>query len=136
MVDAIGGAMWLRPSGNKDMPFRAQLRHAAILFNLSGAKSIARALAVDACMKKHRPTEEHFYLFALGVLPKGRGRGLARSLITNMTDEADQVGLPCWLENSNPRNESLYRGMGFEPVETFAPAKGCPPMTTMLRMPR
>lgn len=136
MVDAMGGAMWLRPLGCKDMSLWAQLSHAARLFKLAGARSIARALVVDAIMKKKRPKEEHFYLFALGVLPQRRGRGIARALITHMTDEADQASLPCWLENSNPRNESLYRGMGFEPVETFSPAPGCPPMTTMLRIPR
>lgn len=132
-VGPLGGAMWLQPRGSKDISIAAQLFHAATLFRVSGARSIARALSVNRIMARHRPDDDHFYLFALGVLPQGRGRGFARAMLTKMTDEADARRLPCWLENSNPRNESLYRGMGFVPVETFAPAPGCPPMTTMLR---
>lgn len=134
-VGPLGGAMWLQPRGRKDIAIAAQLSHAATLFRESGGRSIAKALLVNCIMDRHRPDEDHFYLFALGVLPQGRGRGIAREMVTRMTDAADAQRLPCWLENSNPRNEALYRAMGFTPIETFAPAPGCPPMTTMLRHP-
>jgi ribosomal protein S18 acetylase RimI-like enzyme len=84
-------------------------------------------------MRAKRPGQDHFYLFAVGVLPHGRGQGLGRALIRQMTDEADALGLTCWLENTNPRNEALYRSLGFEAVETFEPVPGCPPLTTMRR---
>lgn len=130
-----GAAMWLRPGGSKTIPVVATAALAIQLLRLSGAARIGRGLAVDAAMRDRRPTTPHFYLFAVGLRPDARGQGLGRALIGEMTVEADARGLPCWLENSNPRNETLYRGLGFEPVETFAPAPGCPPLTTMRRPP-
>ena len=111
----------------------AQAALALELMRLNGARSVRRAIAVDAAMRARRPVDAHFYLFAVGVLSTGRGKGIGRALITQVTAEADAMGLPCWLENSNPRNESLYRGLGFEVIETFAPVPGCPPLTTMRR---
>ncbi len=130
-----GGAMWLRPGGSKAVPLLAQASLAVALTRGAGPAHIARSLRVDAVMRACRPREPHFYLFAVGVLPAGRGQGLGTALITEMTDEADAAGLPCWLENTNPPNEGLYRGLGFVPVETFTPAPGCPPVTTMRRQP-
>jgi GNAT superfamily N-acetyltransferase len=129
----VGGAMWLRPGGSKRLPILAQAALALELVRLTGARSVRRAIAVDAAMRARRPVDAHFYLFAVGVLSTGRGKGIGRALITQVTAEADAMGLPCWLENSNPRNESLYRGLGFEVIETCAPAPGCPPLTTMRR---
>lgn len=131
----LGGAVWLGPGTSKLMPWSAQLRLAWQLIRLSGPDSVSRSLRVDEAMRSKRPADPHFYLFAVGVLPEGRGRGLARALIQRMTDQADALGLPCWLENTNPLNEPLYCGLGFEAVETFSPAPGCPPLTTMLRPP-
>lgn len=135
LAGELGGAMWLRPGGSKTIPPLATAALALDLLRLSGPARVRRGLAVDAAMSGRRPKAPHFYLFAVGILPAARGQGLGRALIGEMTAEADAAGLPCWLENSNPRNEPLYRGLGFEPVETFAPAPGCPPLTTMLRPP-
>lgn len=134
-ASSLGGAVWLGPGASKLMPWGAQLRLAWQLTRLSGPGSVSRSLRVDAAMRAKRPANPHFYLFAVGVLPEGRGRGLGRALILRMTDQADAWGLPCWLENTNPTNEPLYSGLGFEVVETFSPAPGCPPLTTMLRPP-
>jgi pimeloyl-ACP methyl ester carboxylesterase/GNAT superfamily N-acetyltransferase len=130
-----GGAMWLRPGGSKALPMWAQASLAVQLLRLAGPACIRRSLIVDARMRAERPAQDHFYLFAVGVLPQGRGQGIGRALIQQMIDEADVMGLPCWLENTNPSNEALYRSLGFEVVETFEPAPGCPPLTTMRRRP-
>lgn len=135
LAGAQGAAMWLRPGGSKAIPLLATAALALNLLRLSGAARIRRGLAVDAAMSNRRLKTPHFYLFAVGIVPAARGQGLGRAMIGEMIAEADAAGLPCWLENSNPRNEPLYRGLGFEAVETFAPAPGCPPLTTMLRPP-
>lgn len=131
-VPGIGGSMWLHPGGSKSLPILAQLQ---LLPHLSGFAGLKRALAVDKAMQMRRPREPHYYLFAVGVLPEWRGQGLARKILAPMFERADREQLPCWLENSNPRNESLYRGMGYVPVETFEAAPGCPPIATMMREP-
>lgn len=130
-----GGTMWLGPGGSKDLPLLPQLQLITRLVRMSGIGVVSRALAVDAAMKRRRLAAPHYYLFAVGVLPAARGQGLARRLIGELLARADAEGLPAWLENSNPRNESLYRGLGFTPVETFEAAPGCPPLTTMQRAP-
>lgn len=128
-----GGAMWLRPGGSKVLPWVSQASLALDLVRESGLGSVSRALAVDAVLRRHRPQTPHYYLFAIGVSASARGRGLGASMIAAMTAEADREGVDCWLENTNPRNESLYRRMGFEVVDTFAPVRGCPPVSTMRR---
>ncbi|QHL91669.1 GNAT family N-acetyltransferase [Sphingomonas changnyeongensis] len=133
IADQGGGTMWLGPGGSKAMPILPQLALVARLIGAGGPGAVGRALAVDRAMRRRRPAEPHFYLFAVGVAAEARGAGLGRRLIAATLEQADRAGLPAWLENSNPRNESLYRGLGFVPVETFAPAPGAPPLTTMQR---
>lgn len=132
-IPGIGGSMWLHPGGSKSLPLFAQLQ---LLPHLNGFTGLKRALAVDKAMQLRRPQWPHYYLFAVGVLPQWRGKGLARQILAPVLERADSLGLPCWLENSNPLNESLYRGLGFAPVETFEAAPGCPPLTTMVREAR
>lgn len=133
VIAADGGAMWLGPGGEKSLPCGAQSRLALALVRESGPGSVLRALRVEASVARRRPVTPHYDLFAVGVLPGGRGCGLGSALIGQMTAAADRDGVECWLENTNSRNVSLYRRMGFEAVETFTPAPGAPPISTMRR---
>lgn len=136
LIDDAGGCtLWLPPGANKDMGVWPQMGLLAALVARSGPGAIRRALELDTVMRQHRPAETHFYLFAVGVLPEARGQGLGRRLIAATLADADAAGLPAYLENSNPRNESLYRGLGFEPTATFAARPGAPPLTGMMRRP-
>lgn len=128
-----GGALWLGPGGSKDLPMVQQARLAIDLVRFGGLRRVTRALAVDAMLRRHRPATPHYYLFAIGVSASARGQGLGAEMIAAMTAQADHEGVACWLENTNPRNEPLYRRMGFDVVSTFAPAPGCPPVSTMQR---
>lgn len=130
-----GGALWFDRNRSKQLPPLAELALALRLSGLAGPQAVARAIAVDKAMTRRRPKEAHHYLFAVGVRPHARGRGLAHALLAPMMRSADEAGAACWLENTNPRNDSFYRGLGFEAVETFAPAADCPRVTTMRRAP-
>lgn len=132
-ADTRGGAMWLGPGGSKALPLRPELQLAGELLRLGGLRPVLRALAVDAVLRWHRPSTPHYYLFAVGVSASGRGQGLGAAMIGLMTAQADRDGLPCWLENTNPRNAPLYERLGFEAVATFSPVPGCPVVTTMRR---
>lgn len=136
LIEACAGSMWLPPGGGKGLPLFPQIALAGMLWREGGSRQIKRALQVDAAIRSRRPTTPHYYLFAVGVMPERRGQGLARRILQPMLDRADSEGGACWLENSNPRNDSLYRAMGFQPIEQFEPAEGCPPITTMRREPR
>jgi ribosomal protein S18 acetylase RimI-like enzyme len=130
-----GGTMWLPPGGSKALGLLPELALVARLIVEGGPAVVGRALAVEKTMHQRRPKFPHFYLFTLGVLPEARGRGLGRALVNETLKVADAQGMPCYLENSNPRNTSLYLGLGFTPLETFSPAPGCPVLTTMVRQP-
>ena len=60
-----------------------------------------------------------FYLDSLGVLPRFRGLGVGRRLLTTMRDKAfaaghERVGL--LVDFDNPRAEQLYTSLGFSRV--------------------
>lgn len=136
IADEAGGTMWLGPGAHKEPPVLTQLGLVARIIGGSGFAHVVRGLKLQAAMQAAAPREPHFYLFTVGVLPASRGKGLARRLLAPVLAEADARGLPCWLENSNPANTGLYLALGFEPVDSLRPPKGCPPITAMRRAPR
>jgi len=73
------------------------------------------------------------YLAAVGVLPASRRQGVASSLLAPVLARCDAEVLDAYLENSNPKNTSFYRTMGFEEILTLPMPDGCPPVVAMLR---
>ena len=64
---------------------------------------------------------DEFYLDSLAVLPKYRGIGIGRQLITAIRDKAfsaghNRVGLN--VDFDNPRAEALYTSLGFTRIKT------------------
>jgi GNAT superfamily N-acetyltransferase len=83
-----------------------------------------------------RPTEPHYYLFAIGVQRSAQGSGLGSALLRPMLHRCDDEGVPAYLENSKPRNEAFYARHGFEPLDDLVLPAGCPPIQPMIRRPR
>jgi ribosomal protein S18 acetylase RimI-like enzyme len=133
LAGEAGGTMWLPPGQSSELPLPAMLSLAVPALFRIGPAPVLRALRVSGTMAAHHPKAPHYYLFAVGVLPEARGRGLARQMLASTLAQCDKAGLPAYLENSNARNTSLYQSLGFQPQQTFAPAPGCPVMTTMWR---
>ncbi len=131
-----GAAMWMLPGGNSGPPLLAYpaLYRAVLLQSSWGAKRRTDA-AVEA-MTRHHPTFEHAYLFTIGVRPGKRGRGHGRALIQPVLDACDRVGLPAYLENSNPANCGFYGSCGFTRAATIEVAPGAPSLEAMVRQPR
>lgn len=48
--------------------------------------------------------------------PSAKGRGLGSAVLAPVLDKADAEGVPCYLENSNPRNTPFYTRLGFVEV--------------------
>lgn len=133
---SMGGAMWLDPGMPRTLPFASTLVLAGRILTRAGPGAILRAMRVDAAFGARRPPRPHAYLFAVGLLPDARGQGLGRRLLSPHLHRLDAAGLPAWLENTHPGNDAFYRSLGFVAQETFHPAPGAPPVTTMLRLPR
>jgi len=132
----LGAAMWLQAPAAMGLPFLPALSLGVAMIKASGLGTIFRALTVENAMLRRHPEKPHMYLFAVGVLPQARGRGLGRKLLMAMLDECDRQAMPAYLENSNPRNTSLYMGVGFKAGEPFRPARTSPELLPMWREPR
>ncbi len=82
-----------------------------------------------------RPSEPHFYLTLLATHGDHRGRGLGMGLLRENLARLDDLGVPAYLESSNPANDKRYAGVGFIPRDTIILATGHP-VTTMWRPAR
>jgi len=135
MVAECGGALWLAPNQSKSLSFTNTFVMATLLAQAGELRNVPRSALVDRAMRARRPKTPHHYLFAIGVLPEARGRGIASTLIRHTLAIADRDGVPAYLENTNPRNTPLYERFGFRAGEAFSPAPGCPPLVPMWREP-
>lgn len=131
-----GAAMWMLPGGDDSLPFWAlqKLRFNAIFRASRGA--VGRIGHAVAAMEAAHPTFPHAYLFTIGVRPRAQGKGIGRMLIAPVLAACDRMGLPAYLENSNPRNRGFYAGCGFERTGWIEAEPGAPPLEAMLRQPR
>lgn len=117
---------------SEDPPLRAALPG---LWKIFGFR-LLRAMRLGPMMKAAHPTEPHRYLGFIGVHQDHKGTGLGGALLTSMTNECDELGLPAYLESSNPVNDALYHRFGFEGRGHVPLPKGAPPVTAMWRDPR
>lgn len=81
------------------------------------------------------PTEPHWYLGGIGVVPELQGRGHGSALLRRGLERCDRDGLPAYLEASNARNRPLYERHGFEVIGEIQAADS-PSVWPMLRPPR
>ena len=134
----VGVALWL-PPGAFPWSIRRKVRATPALLRtaLSAPRSFPAFAGIGAAAEKVHPPEPHWYLEALGVHPRGQGRGVGTSLMAEGLRRADASGLPCYLETSDPANEMFYRRLGFEVVERHLEhIAGGPPYLGMRRPPR
>lgn len=125
-----GASLWAAPQ-DAHLPAAAMARMAARAWPgvLPHPVRVVRGLlGVDA----HHPKEPHVYLAVIGVRPDRVGRGLGGALLTPGLLHADALGLPCYLESSNPRNIPLYERRGFHVIAEHV-LPGGPPMWPMWR---
>ena len=134
--DGCAAAAWLPP----DAPASPgglfeQLRLLPMFVRLCGFARIARGSTMAEAMEKHHPKERHYYLSFVGVAPRLQGLGLGSAILEATLKQADEMGWPAYLENSNPRNHRLYERNGFVARENIAP-EGAPPLIPMWRDPK
>jgi len=86
-------------------------------------------------MATYHPKEPPWHLPLIGVDPAQHGRGHGDALMRYALERCDRDNRPAYLESTNPRNISLYRRHGFEPVGAIQ-AGSSPTLVPMLRQPR
>lgn len=90
---------------------------------------------LSAAMRSHRPDEPHWYLSTIGTHPDHQGKGLGARVLGAMHARCDQLGLPIYLESSNPANYAFYRRHGYIEAQEFS-AAGSPKLLGFSRTPR
>jgi ribosomal protein S18 acetylase RimI-like enzyme len=115
-ADKMGVALWLLP-GKTAMSLgkmhKAGMLSAPFHMGLSAFSRFAGFAAHTDKLHKSAAPMPHYYLFALGVLPSGQGKGVGGQLVRGMLERADRERLPTYLETQSQRNVERYRKLGF-----------------------
>lgn len=127
-------ALW-DPPGRWRVPLRVQAVHTVPLIRALGSRTPAALRALGE-IEKHHPREPHWYLAVLGTDPSAQGNGLGTALLRSRLDRCDAVGLPAYLESSNPVNVPFYMRFGFAVTRDVAMPGSCPPIQLMWRDPQ
>lgn len=120
--DITGVACWL-PPGSTDTTWLRLIRAGGLpIFPKVG---IIRSWThvskqEDYTVKVHNEIMpgSHFYLWAIGVDPEYQGMGIGKTLIKPGLDQADEQGVPIYLETLNEKNVLYYQKLGFDLIRT------------------
>lgn len=132
-ADGTGAAIWFPPIG--DVRYASDQSPPDVEANTAEWSNGRRGAALDA-LAATRPTEPHFYLDAVGVVPNCRRRGTASALLQPALSQCDATATGAYLENSDPANASFYARLGFEDLGSIPMPDGAPPIVSMWRAPR
>lgn len=132
--DTQAVALWNAPSEADLGPL--ELLRAAPAMVRTFRSGLLRTLSVLQAMENAHPTEEHYYLFMVGVHRGLQGTGLGSAVLAPMLQRCDTEGVPAYLENTNPVNDAFYARHGFTPLEPLPLPSGAPTVTPMWRDPR
>jgi ribosomal protein S18 acetylase RimI-like enzyme len=136
-ADGAGGALWLPPGASAAPPSGlAGLAISLRILAAGGLRALFRAEQTSLAVLSHRPTEPHYYLFAIGVRREERRRGLGTALMAETLARCDREGLPAHLESSKAQNVAFYGRFGFQVTHRLAVAEGGPDVWLMRREPR
>ena len=131
--DGAAVAVWIPPGGLElDEPGLATLEE----FNLEVlGPDRARELheLYDRFEANHPTGEPHAYLSLLATHPDHRGRGVGQALLAEILSRWDALGVPSYLESTNPANDHRYERAGFRRVGGFTAVRDDAPISTMWR---
>jgi ribosomal protein S18 acetylase RimI-like enzyme len=132
--DGSGAALWLPPGVRPDMlPDLEMILDGLMRFGLG---TYFRYSQFSSTLEKYRPKGRYYYLFAIGVRPGSRKRGVGSALLHHVLQKCDRRGLGAYLESSNPGNVALYQQHGFEIRRTIRLSFSGPKLSLMYRRPR
>ncbi len=133
--DGAAASIWIPPDGT-ELSAEDDEKVEPLLEELVGhrAGEVVELLErFDEARPKDRP---HYYLSLLGTHPAHAGRGHGFALLTENLGRIDDLGMPAYLESSNPANNHRYERYGFAKIGEFYPPTGKTPITTMWREAR
>lgn len=133
VVGAIG---FLPPGAYPPGPKRA-LRQIvdlapALPWGVAAAREGLRGSVENA--KAHRVhAEPHYFIQVLGIDPAYQRHGIGTELITPVLQEADAMGVGCFLFTATEANAAWYHSLGFETERRYNPTPTWPDVWAMWR---
>jgi GNAT superfamily N-acetyltransferase len=110
--DNLGVAMWHSKKEEK-FTFEYVKRNLSFLFKI-GISTVIRSLKYVEISHNHFPLKKQFcYLYLIGVLPEGQGKGLASKLMNPVLEYCKLNNIPVFLETATPKNVEIYKKKGF-----------------------
>lgn len=110
--DNLGVALWHSEKKEK-FTFEYVKRNLSFLFKL-GISTVIRNLKSVKISHTHFPLKHPFcYLYLIGVLPEGQGKGLASKLMNPVLEDCKLNNKSVFLETANPKNVEIYKKKGF-----------------------
>lgn len=100
-----------------------------------GLGSVMRLRSLLKVMDQNHPTQQHYYLFAIGVSAESQAHGMGSALLTHFLKRCDREGMPVYLENSNAKNLHFYERHGFQVLSRLDLSSNGPWLWPMWRDP-
>ena len=97
---------------------------------------LERFAAIGGTLKRHTPTEPHWYLNLLGTHPNWQRQGLGELMMSPIFTLCDTDGLPLWLETETVANVAYYQRFGFTVRSEWDVPLDGPHMWGMQRQPQ
>lgn len=128
-----GGAatMWIPPGASELTPDDAS-RYEPLLREVLGSHADTVLELSELLEVNHPKDQPHFYLSLFATHPNHRGQGKGMALLGESLAAIDELGLPAYLESSNPANVDRYASVGFRQVAELT-APGGPALACMWR---
>ncbi|HEX6232872.1 MAG TPA: GNAT family N-acetyltransferase [Jiangellaceae bacterium] len=114
----VGVALWMPPgafplSGGR----KVRMTPALVRMTLIVGPAMQRFARVGSALERAHPPQPAWYLQAMGVHPGAQRQGAGAALMAAGISLANNDGLPCYLQTSDPANVGYYERFGFEVVQ-------------------
>jgi GNAT superfamily N-acetyltransferase len=107
--DMAGAALWAPPGIE---PLNVEPIYFERLEEIAGPDA-PRLFQIGEIFEAHAPTEPHYHLQFLGVVPERQGEGIGAHLMAPGLERRDREGVAAYLEATSDRNRALYERHGF-----------------------
>jgi GNAT superfamily N-acetyltransferase len=112
-------SVWLPPGGT-ELSAEQQVDLEALLEAALEPSARSSLTALYERFERSRSgLPDHYYLSLLATDPDHRGKGVGQALLAADLAEWDRVGLPAYLESTNPANDHRYARAGFRTIGGF-----------------
>lgn len=126
-------SIWVPPGGEELSPEQAEEMRLLVEQVLAPAQVAALVELWQRFEDNHPHDRPHAYLSLLATRPDLAGHGFGQAHLAQDLERWDALGIPTYLESSNPVNDHRYERQGYVPVGHFETVLDRAVVTTMWR---